>query len=333
MTTVKIRLPFFLACLLAAVAWSATPAHAEPLASVVVQPHPVPLGIAADAVVEALNQATVAAQVAGRVVEVRVDAGQAVAKGELLMRIDAREAAEAAAAARSQLAVAQAQYERSRQLQQQKFISQAGLDKARAEFDAARAAAAQAGVGYGHAAVTSPLAGIVARRHTEAGEMAVPGKPLLTIYDPSALRVTASVAQYQLRALRGVKTARVEFPELGRSVDATSVSVLPTADADTHVSQVRVNLPADLGGVMPGMFARVTFVTGQAEKLTVPAAAVQRRGEVSAVYVDSGHGLALRQLRLGATYAGEVEVLSGLKAGERVVLDPVRAGLQLRSGR
>lgn len=320
-------LPLLLAALGAPVAF----ADAAALPTQVVQPHAVPLGVAADAVVEAIVQATVAAQVPGRVMDVRVDAGQKVKKGELMMRIDAREAVEAVAAARSQLDVAAAQYERSKTLRTQNFISQAALDKARADYDAAKAGAVQAGVGLDYATVTSPIGGVVARRLTEAGEMAAPGRPLVVVYDPAGLRVTASVPQYQLAQMRGVKAARVEFPELKRSVDATSVTLLPTADAGTHVSQVRVALPPGLDGVVPGMAARVTFVTGQVDKLTVPVAAVARRGEVNAVYVDTGSGLVLRQVRLGENYAGEQEVLAGLVAGERVVLDPVKAAIQLRS--
>ena len=156
---------------------------------------------------------------------------------------------------------------------------------------------------------------------------------LLTIYDPVGLRVTASIPQYQLPQMRAVKQARVEFPELGRWVDATAVTLLPTADVATHVSQVRVGLPADLKGVIPGMFARVHFVVGRAQRMTVPAAALVRRGEVAAVYVQNEQGsISLRQLRLGEMSAGgEIEVLAGLTAGERVVLDPVKAAIALKS--
>jgi hypothetical protein len=85
----------------------------------------------------------------------------------------------------------------------------------------------------------------------------------------------------------------------------------------------------------PGMFARVHFVVGQAEKLTVPVTAVLRRGEVAAVYVQTpDNRLSLRQLRLGDPVGqGEIEVLAGLAAGDQVVTDPVRAGIQLKSGR
>jgi RND family efflux transporter MFP subunit len=343
----RIVSPWGLVSCLAATLMLSLSAHAQSLPSVVVQPHPVDLSFSAEALVEALSQATLAAQVSGRVTEMRVDAGQRVAKGALLMKIDAREAAESAAGASAQYLNAKANYERLRNLRQQNFISAAALDKAKADFEAAQAVRGQASVGVGHATVTAPIAGVVAQRLIELGEMATPGKPLLTIYDPKGLRVTASVPQYRLPQMRTVRQARVEFPELGKWVEATAVTLLPTADAATHVSQVRVTLPADLGEVIPGMSARVHFVLGRVSRMTVPQAAVVRRGEVAAVYVQDGAGaLSLRQVRLGERFgtgasgessesseSSEFEVLAGLSAGERVVLDPVKATIALKSAR
>ncbi|UCV20180.1 efflux RND transporter periplasmic adaptor subunit [Ferribacterium limneticum] len=305
---------------------------AEPLPVITVKPHAVDLAFPAESLVEAVQQATVGAQIAGRVLEVRADAGQSVKKGDVLMRIDAREAAEAARAAEAQYANAKVSYDRTKSLVTQKFMSTAALDKAKADLDAAAANRAAAGAGQSHATIVAPMTGIIARRHAEMGDMATPGKPLFTIYQPGTLRVTASIPQYRLKAMRDVKTARVEFPELGKWVDAVKVQVLPTADAATHVSQVRVTLP-DVPEATPGMFARVHFITGQSEKLTVPAAAVLRRGEVAAVYVQTADNrLSLRQLRLGdAVGQGEIEVLAGLSAGDKVVTDPVKAGIQLKS--
>ena len=299
---------------------------AEPLPVVTVKSHLVDLAFPAESLVEAVQQATVGAQTAGRVLEVKADAGQSVKKGDVLMRIDAREAAEAAPEA--QYANAKVTFDRTRSLVAQKFMSSAALDKARADLDSAAANRSAAGASQSHATIVSPMTGIVARRHAEMGDMATPGKPLFTIYQPGTLRVTASIPQYRLKAMRGVGTARVEFPELGKWVDAVKVQVLPTADAATHVSLVRVTLP-DVPEATPGMFARVHFITGQAEKLTVPAVAVLRRGEVAAVYVQTADNrLSLRQLRLGdAVGQGEIEVLAGLSAGDRVVTDPVRAGI------
>lgn len=308
-------------------------AVAESLPVIAVKPHAVDLTFPSEAVVEAIQQATVGAQVPGRVLEVKADAGQPVKKGDVLMRIDAREAAEAARAAEAQYANARVNYERTKSLVAQKFMSAAALDKAKADFDAAAANRAAAGASQSHATILAPITGIVARRHAELGDMAMPGTPLFTIYQPGGLRVTASIPQYRLKDMRAVKTARVEFPESGQWVDATAVQVLPTADAATHVSQVRVTLPT-VPEATPGMFARVHFVTGQAEKLTVPASAVLRRGEVAAVYVQAADGrLSLRQLRLGDSVGrGEIEVLAGLATGDQVVTEPVKAAIQLKSG-
>ncbi len=304
---------------------------------------------ASEATIEAVRQATVAAQVQGRVLEARADAGARVRQGDVLMRIDTREADQAVAAAAANVAAAQARLvdaraalERTRSLRARNFVSAAALDQDQAAFDAARAqhAAAEAGraqadASRGFATVTSPLTGVVAQRLTEPGEMAQPGRPLMLIYEPGALRAVADVPQQQLASLgRGALQAKVEFPESGRWLDAALVTVLPAADPRTHTARVRVVLPADAAGVVPGMAARVHFVVGSAPRLTVPAAAVLRRGEVTGVYVADGKGgFSLRQLRVGSPLAdGSVEVLAGLSGGELVALDPVRAGL-LRQAR
>ncbi|WP_298604238.1 efflux RND transporter periplasmic adaptor subunit [Zoogloea sp.] len=302
---------------------------------------------ASEATIEAVRQATVAAQVQGRVLEARADAGARVRQGDVLMRIDTREADQAVAAAAANVAAAQARLvdaraalERTRSLRARNFVSAATLDQAQAAFDAARAqhAAAEAGraqadASRGFATVTSPLTGVVAQRLTEPGEMAQPGRPLMLIYEPGALRAVADVPQQQLASLgRGALQAKVEFPESGRWLDAASVTVLPAADPRTHTARVRVVLPADAAGVVPGMAARVHFVVGSAPRLTVPAAAVLRRGEVTGVYVADGKGgFSLRQLRVGSTLDdASVEVLAGLSGGETIALDPVRAGLVRR---
>lgn len=304
----------------------------DALVTVTVAQHPVALSFAAESVVEAVRQTTVAAQISGRILEVRADAGQSVKKGEPLMRLDGRESDEAVRGAEAQYTHARLAYERSQTLKEKNFISQAALDKARADVDSAAANRAAAGASQSHAVLVAPLSGIVARRLAEQGDMATPGKPLFTLYQPGELRVTASVPQYRLQEMRAVKTARIEFPEIGKSVDARAVTLLPTLDALTHVAQVRVSLPP-MAEVTPGMFARVRFLVGKAEKLTVPAAAIVRRGEVAAVYVQRpDQHLSLRQIRLGEPVGlDEIEVLAGLANGDKVVLDPVQAGIALKS--
>ncbi len=290
----------------------------------------VDLSYPAEAVVEAVRQATVAAQVAGRVIEVKADAGQRVKQGELLMRIDAREAAEGAAGAQAQLVQAKAQLERTRNLAAQKFVSSAALDKAEADFKAAQAAAGASGATVSHATVTAPITGVVAQRLTELGEMATPGKPLLSVFDPGSLRVVASIPQYKLPDLKAAKHARLEVPETGLWLGVSRMEILPTVDARSHTVTVRLYLPEDATGVLPGMAARAHFVFGTTRKMTVPTKAVLRRGELTGVYVLDDQGTPrLRQVRLGEILGnGEYEVLAGINSGERVSLTPIEAGMR-----
>jgi RND family efflux transporter MFP subunit len=284
----------------------------------------------AEAVIEATKQATVATQVSGRIVAVNAEAGQRVQAGQVLMRIDAREATENAAAAKAQLVQAEANYTRTQNLYKQKFVSQAALDAADATLKSARAQAASAGAGASHATVTAPITGIVAQRHAELGDLATPGKPLVTVFAPGGLRAIASIPQFKLKDAQKATAAKVEFPESRRWLDGTRFEVLPTVDAQSHTATARVYLP-DATDLVPGMAARVHFVVGKAQKLTVPVVAVIRRGEISAVYVVGSDKPKLRQVRLGEPVAdGEIEVLSGLAAGETVSLDPVKTGIELK---
>lgn len=294
-------------------------------------------GLVAEAALEATHQATVAAQVTGRVVELRVDAGQAVQRGQLLLRLDARESGEAVAAARAALGNARSNFERTQQLARQQYLSSAALDRARAELAAAQAQFEAAQAGQSHAVVVAPISGVVAQRHIELGEMASPGRPLVTLFAPGGMRATASVPQSRLAEVRRAKTAVVEFVESGTRVTSREITVLPAADAATHALTVRVDLPAGAnagGGTLPvpGMAARVHFVGDAVVRTTVPEAAVVRRGAVTGVYVQGANGrLQLRQVRLGERQVnGEVEVLAGLAEGELIALDAVRAAIVLK---
>jgi RND family efflux transporter MFP subunit len=164
----------------------------------------------------------------------------------------------------------------------------------------------------------------------ELGEMVMPGKPLMTGFDPSEMRVVVSVPQYKMGNIGAHPEAMVEVPSLNRWIKADSSKVQPVADARTHSTQVRVYLPANEAGLYPGMFVRAHFVVGKVKKLVIPESAVLRRSEVVAAYVVDDKGVAsLRQIRVGETAAeGLIEVLSGLKAGEKVALNPVKAGMK-----
>lgn len=317
---------------------------AEPLVVAAVQYREVLQTYRIEGLVEATRQSTVSAQIAGRVKEIHFDVGDRVKQGQVIVRIDEREAAQALAGSQGQVLQAQANmqnakatYERSKQLFAQKFISQAALDKALADYQAAQgqsaaiqAGASQANLTHGYTAVLAPYAGVVASRLVEVGEMVMPGKPLMTGFDPSDLRVLVSVPQDKLAEVGGQPDVRIEIPSLNRWIKAASVTVQPVADTRTHSTQVRVNLPTNEAGIYPGMFVRAHFVVGKANKLVIPSSAVLRRSEVVGVYVVDSKGTAqLRQVRLGeASAEGTVEVLAGLNLKEKVALNPVKAGMK-----
>ncbi|HTT13282.1 MAG TPA: efflux RND transporter periplasmic adaptor subunit [Burkholderiaceae bacterium] len=290
---------------------------------------------AADAVIEAVHAATVSAQIAGNVTQYYVDAGDRVKRGQVLVRIDTRETDAQVAAGAANVAQAEAQlaqtkinYERTAKLVESRFVSQSALDKADADLKSAqatlqmaRAGATQATTARSFAEVRSPVDGVVTRRLAELGELASPGKPLIEVHDPSALRAVASVPQFVLPRIATARQAEVVLPTLELNVVATHVTVLPAADARLLSTQVRADLPAGIPAtVVPGTAAKVMLPTGSVKRLVIPAEAVVRRGELTATYVVGADGQArLRQIRVGETAgAGWLEVLAGVDAGERV---------------
>ena len=167
---------------------------------------------------------------------------------------------------------------------QQNYISQAALDRAEAQYKSTQAevAAQRAGAGAartqsGFYVVRAPYAGVVADVAVVLGDMAMPGRPLLTLYDPAALRVSVNVPQSAAAASSRGPPLRLELPgPAGRSHRraVTRVQVLPTVDPATHTLELRLDLPAGLAGAAPGMFARAWLPTraGGRRRLYVPAA-------------------------------------------------------------
>lgn len=298
-------------------------------------------GLAAyDGVVQAVRQTVIAAQVSGAVVALDVKAGDTVRAGQVLMRLDARAAQQTAAAgdaqvrsARAALDAAEREFQRQRQLLEKKYISAAAFDRAEAQYKTAQAEAAAQLASAGAArtqsdfyVIRAPYAGVVSDVPVVLGDMAMPGRPLLTLYDPAALRVSAPVPQTVAARLApgAAPVAEVPGSPAGR-VTPVRVQLLPAVDAATHTQELRLDLPAGTGGIAPGMFARVWLPAAGAgdARLFVPSQAVLRRAELTAVYVVAADGKPLlRQVRLGRSEGDRIEVLSGVSAGERVALDP-----------
>ena len=297
-----------------------------------------------DGVVEAVQQAVLTAQTSGRVVAVDVDVNDRVVAGQVLLRLSAVEQQAGANTARAQLRAAEAaaveaeaNYRRFAALAADRYVSRAQIDQARASRDsanaardAARAQLAQAGQQADYTVVRAPYAGIVSAREVEPGESVAPGQDLLSVYAPGALRIQVQVPQSDVAGIRAANRARIVLGD-GRILDAAQVIVYPAADPSTHSVAVRVMLPDTADAPQPGVTAKVVFpIAGDTGLVRLPAAAVVQRGELSAVYVlATGNRLVLRQVRLGRRIGDEFEIVAGIKAGEKVALDPVAAGQAL----
>lgn len=308
--------------------------------------------LSADGVVEAVRNTVISAQIAGAIVQLPVQAGDVVKAGQLLVRMDARAAQQEFYASKAQvdaakanLAVAEKDYERQKLLFEKNYISQAQLDRALAQFKSASAQAnaqiAQAGAVQtqsGFYTIAAPYNGIVSEMPSAVGEMVMPGKPIMTVYDPKELRVIVTVPQARISQLKAEQNLQIEFPSLPpeqRFVKPKKMTILPLSDAATHTVQVRFDLPAEVKAVNPGLFARVNLSLNpessnvkmaSANRLYVPRSAVIRRAELHAVYVINAQGKPiLRQVKPGPVLLNEQEILSGVAAGEMIAIDPLAA--------
>ncbi len=318
--------------------------HTSALATLEVGAEIAPAETLLDGVVEAVNQATLSAQTAGRVAEILVDVNDAVKQDTLLCRLRATEqvaglgqaqAALQAAAARD--AQASAQFDRIRDMYERKVVARSTYDEAVAARDAAaanraatRAALESAREGVAYTEVRAPFDGVITARHVQTGEAVAPGTPLLDVSALGALRVVAEIPQSMADPVRSLRQARVYVG--GATIASTAVTMFPSADPRSGTFRVRVDVPASGTALAPGMHAKVGFLTGEASRTLVPRSAVVERSELRAVYVVLPDGrVVLRQVRLGRPLGDDIEVIAGLARGERIAVDPAAAGVEART--
>ena len=145
-----------------------------------------------------------------------------------------------------------------------------------------------------------------------------------------SLRVVVHLPQQVAAMVRQFGSAEI-LTEEGR-VPASDLTIFPFADSASNTFTVRVELPAGQFALYPGMFVKTAFTIGDADRLLVPASALVRRSEVAGVYVVAPDTrVRFRQVRVGNVFGARIEVLAGLEEGERIALDPVRAGIYLKS--
>lgn len=285
--------------------------------------------------VTADRSAAVSSRVMANVVAVPARVGQSVAAGDVLVEIDAAtasgqvaQAKGALAQARAALSLAERNYERYKALAASGSASPLELDMSRMQYEQAKGAVQQ-GEGAVEAAssvaresrVTAPFAGRVAARLVEAGDLAAPGRPLVTVESATGRRLVVQVPAGAVAA-SGLKTGQklsVRIDGVASDVTGTVVEMSPGADPASHTYTATL----ELGGapVATGLTGRATLDAAPRATVLVPETAVLTSGGVTLVAVKDEAGKArTRAVTTGAVSGGRVEILSGLSGGETVLV-------------
>jgi RND family efflux transporter MFP subunit len=300
--------------------------------------------------VRALQTSQLSAQVVGAIVAIRAQEGQFVRKGDVLIVLDdaqqraaVQRASAAVSSAHQDLAAAGADYAlanstlgRYQNLYQKKSVSTHELEEvqareksagarrqqAQAGITQARALESQARAGLGYTRIRAPFDGMVTAKLVDTGTLASPGVPLLTLEDTHRFRLEASVDEGDIRLIKMGATAPVAVDALGIELQGKIVQIVPAADPASRSFVVKLELPSE-PRLHSGFFGRARFARGQRDAVIVPRTAVLERGQIQSVYVVGADGqIGLRYVTLGKPDGGNIEILSGVSNGDRLVASP-----------
>ena len=321
-----------------------------------IEPVSVPNGEEAVGTVKAQQSAQLAAQIVASVRKVNVAEGARVHAGEVLIVLDNAQqqagveganaginaARQEVAAANAEAALAASTLKRYESLQEKRSVSPHEMDEvqaraqaasarremANAQFAQAEASLAQAHTMQSYTQIRAPFDGIVTAKSVDPGAMAAPGMPLLTVEDTRRFRLEVTVDESKLADVKMGESVPVSLDAIGEAdLHGKVVQIVPAADPGSRSFLVKIELPND-SRIRSGLFGRTVFARGTRQSTVLPSTAVVHRGQLQGVYVVDDQKIAnLRFVTLGRKVNAGVEVLSGLTAGERIVLDP--AGREL----
>jgi RND family efflux transporter MFP subunit len=290
--------------------------------------------------VQAEQIATVTARVTASITAMQASAGQRVAKGQTLVVLDDRDlrhrleqAQEAVRSAEATLEQAQSDYRRDKPLFEQQVITpydfehtQTNLKTAQANLKRLEQAEKEAEVNLSYAAISSPFNGVVIDKHADLGDLAAPGKPLLTMYEQGRLWLEANVPEEWMSRVRLNEFMTVRIDATGREMQGRVVEIVPSSDPASRTEIVRVHLPS-AQEVVPGMFGRLIIPLAPEPVLAIPESALTRVGQLTMVEVVREGSIERRTVQLGRVIEGNYEVLSGLASGETIVLRGMPAAI------
>jgi RND family efflux transporter MFP subunit len=274
--------------------------------------------------VRAKDTVDLAPTVMGKIIELRCALGTHVKAGELIARLSLQELNSRLDQARESLAQAELELARVTKLHATGALPGAEYDAVVSRHRIAQAARAEAATMAGYAVVRAPFAGVVTAKPANAGDMAMPGRALCVIEDPSALRFEAAVPEQLARSFAVGSTIQVALDSVDVPLSATVAEISPNADATSRTVLVKLALSPD-PRVRAGAFGRATVPASEVRALTVPDRAVIRRGQLEAVYTVVDGTARMRLVRSGRVANERVELRSGVREGEQIVIEGAEA--------
>ena len=268
--------------------------------------------------VRARLRSVIEAKVSGKIEQMLVVPGQQVKAGETLAMIDAREVQaryDQAVAIRQQT---DADLKRLTSLFEQKILSPTEFDNAQAKARIASAGVTEAETLLSYTKVTAPFAGVITRKHADVGDLASPGKPLLDMEDSRVLRLEADVPEAVVGKLTLGDKLPVRISALETELVGVVSEIAPAADPNSRTFLVKLDLPG-MSGLRAGQFGRVAMPVGETTALRVPVTALIQRGQMELVFIVADGKAQLRIVKTGKRIGGEVELVSGVAAGEKIV--------------
>jgi RND family efflux transporter MFP subunit len=303
----------------ASVPKSNDPVH---VSAITIVPKTIDMVVSAVGTLNAKNTSVLSSKVMGKVTDLKVQEGDYVSQGKLLLKIESGEISAQLYQAQAAFNNAKLQYDRIKSLFDVQAATQMEMDQATLGFESARAGLNAAKAMESYTVITAPIAGQIVEKRINIGEMAMPGQPILKIEDNKNLRIEVTVGEQEISSIQPGKAVTVRIDALPNKVISGRVAqVIRTADVRTHSFVVKIDIPADKN-LISGMYGKAVFSTGKREAILVPKSAVFSMSGITGVYIVSVDGTAFFQMiQPGEVRGDEIEAVSGLKSGDRVILN------------
>ncbi len=298
--------------------------------------------VSASGKIEAENSANVSTRMMGYITSIKVKTGQKVSKGQLLATVNntdlqAKRAQTEAGITQATAAYnsAKKDYDRFVVLLGQKSASQKEMDNVATQYEMAKAGLEAAKqmknevmAQFSYTNITAPFSGTITNTFVKEGDMANPGMPLVSLEGNTKLQAIVMVSESEISQIKNGMAADIMVKSIDKSFKGNVIEVSSSAKNTGGQYIVKLSLENTIESILSGMFANVVFpvekpnVTAKNTMILVPKQAIINQGQLNGIYTVNNDRIAiLRWLRLGKTFGDQVEVLSGLSAGENYIVE------------